>query len=83
MVWTIRSYVMADLFFSLSRTILLGVFRENLLGLPLWRYDHLRHSNGTHPAELGYSTNAVHVWSIGYPILANSARISSVSREQS
>ena len=39
MVWTIRSCVMADLFFSLSPTVLLGIFRENLLGLPLWRYD--------------------------------------------
>ena len=27
-----------DYFFSLSPTVLLGVFRENLLGLPLWRY---------------------------------------------
>ena len=27
------------IFFSLSPTVLLGIVRENLLGLPLWRYD--------------------------------------------
>ena len=39
MVWTIRSCAMADLF-QFGRTILEGIFRENLLGLPLWRYEH-------------------------------------------
>ena len=27
-------------FFQFGRTILEGIFRESLLGLPLWRYDH-------------------------------------------
>ena len=39
MVWTTRSCAMADLF-QFGRTILEGIFRENLLGLPLWRYEH-------------------------------------------
>ena len=40
-VWTIRSCAMADLVYQFhGRTVLEGKFRENLLGLPLWRYDH-------------------------------------------
>eukprot|EP00964_Phaeocystis_antarctica_P008004 scaffold4304_cov58-Phaeocystis_antarctica.AAC.11 len=31
---------MADLVYQFGRTVLEGMFRENLLGLPLWRYDH-------------------------------------------
>ena len=30
----------ARIFFQFGRTILEGIFRESLLGLPLWRYDH-------------------------------------------
>ena len=33
---------MADLVYQFGRTVLEGMFRENLLGLPLWRYDHTR-----------------------------------------
>ena len=33
MVWTIRSCAMADLVYQLGRTILEGMFRENLIGL--------------------------------------------------
>ena len=43
MVWTIYTvlcYFMADLVYHFGRTILEGMFRMNLLGLPLWRYDH-------------------------------------------
>ena len=29
-----------QIFFQFGRTILEGIFRESLLGLPLWRYDH-------------------------------------------
>ena len=31
---------LAGLGFQFGRTILEGIFRESLLGLPLWRYDH-------------------------------------------
>ena len=30
----------SSIYSTYGRTILEGMFRENLLGLPLWRYDH-------------------------------------------
>ena len=36
LVWTIGSCAMADLVYQFGRTILEGMFRENLLLLPLW-----------------------------------------------